>query len=59
MKNRGLGGESHAKTIQYICSCLDSFASFSVIHCNRNTNQFANSLARKGAAGGEEVKWSV
>ena len=59
VKNRGVGGEGHANTVQFICSCLDSYGFTSVIHGNRNSNQFADSLARKGAAGREEVRWAV
>ncbi|KAK4835330.1 hypothetical protein QYF36_008412 [Acer negundo] len=55
VKNGVSGGDSHVKTIQYICSCLESFVFASMFYCPRGTNQFADNLARKGAAGGEEV----
>ncbi|KAI9194564.1 hypothetical protein LWI28_007162 [Acer negundo] len=32
---------------------------FPMVYCPRGTNQFADNLARKGAGGGEEVRWSA
>ena len=55
VKNRGLGGDSHAETIHYICNSLDFFGLASVVYCPRMSNQFVDTLAKKGAAGGEEV----
>ncbi|KAK0574711.1 hypothetical protein LWI29_027815 [Acer saccharum] len=49
VKKRGLGGNSHDQTIQYICNCLDSFGLASVDFSPRVSNQFADSLAKKGA----------
>ena len=59
VKNRGLGGDRHAQNIQCICDFLDRFGLASVVFCPRASNQFADILAKKGAAGGEVMRWSV
>ncbi|KAK0595986.1 hypothetical protein LWI29_011730 [Acer saccharum] len=56
VKNRGLGGDRHAQNIQFICDFLDLFGLASVVFCRHVSNQFADNLAKKGAAGGEAEK---
>ncbi|KAI9190929.1 hypothetical protein LWI28_001015 [Acer negundo] len=54
VKNRGLGGDSYAQTIQFICRSLDSFGIAVVEFCPWVANHFADTLAKKGAASGKE-----
>ena len=57
VKNRGPANSKHVQLIHFISNSLDGFGQASVVYCSRSTNSYADSLAKKGAAGGEEVRW--
>ena len=59
VKNRGLGDTSHTQILPYICNSLDNFRLALVVYCPQASNSFTDNLAKKGAAGCEEVCWSV
>ena len=58
VKSRGLANTNHMQLIQFICNSLDRLGKASVDYCLRSSNSYTDILAKKGAAGCEEVCWS-